>query len=280
MRPAVFLDRDDTLIMCNGLAPAPPPAAPGDLIDPALVALLPGVPEACAAMHAEGFALVVVSNQGCVARGAATLDVVNAVNTRLRELLTVDGEELLKAVYFCPYHPRGTVSAYTREHPWRKPGPGMILAAAEELGLDLKQSWLVGDAARDIEAGLAAGLDAERCLRVGEGGAFPDLLAAAAFIMGGTLDRTTVTLHAAGEGLMRDGVRGMVKAAAEALAERFGLSVRGLNVGAEGLIATLAADEVTAVGFAAELRRNTNQWYEGKYASGPLWRTPVGGGDA
>jgi histidinol-phosphate phosphatase family protein len=181
---AVFLDRDDTLIECNGLPPPPPPAAPGDLTDPALVRLLPGVLEACAAMKNAGYALVVVSNQGVVARGGATVQRVEEVNRRVGELLSVHGQPLIDRFYFCPYHPRGTVPEFAHEHPWRKPAPGMVLAAAADLGLDLRQSWLIGDAERDIQAGIAAGLDPARCLRIGPGLPLPDLAAAARVVLG------------------------------------------------------------------------------------------------
>lgn len=174
MHQAVFLDRDDTLIEANSLPPPPPPAAPGDIVDPALVRLLPGVHTACARLHAAGFKLVIISNQGVVARGGLTVAGVERVNDAVRALLP----GLIHAVYFCPYHPRGTVEPYAREHPWRKPGPGMILAARHDLKLDLDRSWLVGDAARDIEAGIAAGIAADRCLRIGPGHPLPDLLRA------------------------------------------------------------------------------------------------------
>lgn len=164
MRPAVFLDRDDTLMEANSLPAPPPPGAPGDVIDPALVRLLPGAREACAALKRAGFVLVVVSNQGSVARGGATTAMVDAVNARLAELL---GNGVIDAFYYCPFHPRGSVPAFTLEHAWRKPAPGMILAAAEDFGLDLSRSWLIGDAERDIQAGVAAGMDRTRCLRVG-----------------------------------------------------------------------------------------------------------------
>ncbi len=168
LRPAVFLDRDDTLVECRALPAPAPPGAPGDLIDPALVRLLPGVREGLARLHGAGFVLVVVSNQGCVARGAATVARVEEVNARVAALLA---PVPIGAFYFCPFHPKGTVPAYAGEHPWRKPAPGMILAAARDLSLDLSRSWLVGDAPRDIEAGLRAGLVAARCLLVGPGAA-------------------------------------------------------------------------------------------------------------
>lgn len=175
-RPAVFLDRDDTLIACNELPPPPSPCAPGDLIDPALVRLLPGVLEGCIQLSQAGFTLVVVSNQGAIARGGASCEQVELVNDRVRALLTHDTEALVQAFYFCPFHPKGNVPDWTLEHPWRKPLPGMILAASEELHLDLTQSWLIGDAQRDIEAAIAAGIGS-RALRVQPPFSFSDAVA-------------------------------------------------------------------------------------------------------
>lgn len=184
MRRAIFLDRDDTLIENRDLPWDVIGAPRGDLCDPAFVRLLPGVREACEHMANAGYALVVVTNQGLVARGVGTIEDVERTNARLHELLTVGGRRLIERIYSCPFHPGGTVAPFNRDHPWRKPAPGMILAAASELGLDLSQSWLVGDAARDIEAGRAAGVPAERCLLVGTSGDLPDLGAASRVILG------------------------------------------------------------------------------------------------
>ncbi len=174
MRPAIFLDRDDTLMEANSLPPPPHPAAPGDVIDPTLVRLLPGAREACIKLKAAGFTLIVISNQGVVARGGATLAQVHTINARLHQLLPE-----LDAFYFCPYHPKGNIPEFTKTHPWQKPAPGMLLAAAAELDLDLKSSWLVGDAQRDIDAGLAAGLPKSRCILLDQSST---LLSAAALI--------------------------------------------------------------------------------------------------
>ncbi len=172
MRPAVFLDRDDTLVD-NHRATADTPH-PGDLIDPALVRLLPGVGAACAALAAR-FPLVVVTNQGGIAQGLCTHDDVEAVHDRMRELLRPFGVRLA-GVYYAPHRPppAGVVPPYNAPHPWRKPGPGMLQAAARDLGLDLSRSWLIGDAARDIEAGLAAGLPRAQCLRIAPPGSSPE----------------------------------------------------------------------------------------------------------
>ena len=146
-RPAVFLDRDDTLIACNAITPD------GDMVDPALVTLLPGVEEALQSFQEAGFFLAVVTNQGAVARGRCTEADVERIHARLFDLLP----GLINDVRFCPYHPAGSVPAFTREHPWRKPAPGMILDLAEVHGLDLTASWMVGDSSRDAAAGRAAG---------------------------------------------------------------------------------------------------------------------------
>jgi D-glycero-D-manno-heptose 1,7-bisphosphate phosphatase len=186
-RIAVFLDRDDTLMRARGLPPPPPPAAPGDVCRPEDVHLLPGVVDACRRLKEAGFLLIVVSNQGVVARGGATVERVREINERLRDLVTAKpGRPLIDAVYVCPYHPKGTVPEFTREHPWRKPAPGMILAAAAEWKLDLGRSWMVGDSERDIEAAVAAGIPRAQCLWIGPHGTLADLPAAADVIVAET----------------------------------------------------------------------------------------------
>lgn len=289
MTAAVFLDRDDTLIACNDLPPPPPPGKPGDLTDPGLVRLLPTVREALAKLHAAGFVLVVVSNQGGVARGAGRLRDVEAVNDALRRL-AIDGQgrPLLHAAYYCPFHPSTPrVGRFTREHAWRKPGPGMVHAAAQELSIDLSTSWMVGDAARDIEAGIAAGISPERCLRVGPGAPCPTLLDAARLILRESFaprearDYTTARLAAlSGTPLKDKQVRESVETAAAALAERTGVRLIALRTDERGIEADIVAPEIIAVGFAAELRRITNAWYEAKFRDGPLWGTPPPVGDA
>ncbi|MFG0292246.1 MAG: D-glycero-alpha-D-manno-heptose-1,7-bisphosphate 7-phosphatase [Phycisphaerales bacterium JB050] len=147
LKPAVFLDRDDTIMGCDEVVEH------GDMGYPELVQLLPGAKEALQHLSDAGFTLVVATNQGGVARGRYPEDAVHAVHDRLNELLG----GLITAFRFCPYHPLGTVPAYTTEHPWRKPQPGMLLDAASEHGLDLNSSWMVGDKLRDCQAGRAAG---------------------------------------------------------------------------------------------------------------------------
>src|SRR3954451_18378226 len=146
-RPAVFFDRDNTLI-----------ASDGYLGDPSKVALVSGAADAIARARQLGYAIVAVSNQSGVARGMLSEEDVKAVNARMDELLAAENPAAVVDRHeFCPFHPDGTVDVYARESDRRKPKPGMILSAANKLALDLPRSWVVGNAARDIEAGKAAG---------------------------------------------------------------------------------------------------------------------------
>ena len=131
-RPAVFLDRDGTLV-----------EEVPYLHDPGRVVLLPGA-AALGGLAAAGYALVVVTNQAGVARGLYDEAAVEAVHRRLAELLAGVGVRL-DAVLHCPHHPEGTVPGYARACRCRKPGPGMLEAAAGRLGLDLAASWLIGN---------------------------------------------------------------------------------------------------------------------------------------
>jgi D-glycero-D-manno-heptose 1,7-bisphosphate phosphatase len=147
-RPAVFFDRDNTLIVSDGY-----------LGDPSQVVLVEGAADAVARVRALGFAAVVISNQSGVARGMFDEEAVRAVNLRMDELLKADNANaVIDRHEFCPYHPEATVEAYRQDSPLRKPKPGMLLAAAEGLKLDLARSWLIGDAPRDVEAARAAGV--------------------------------------------------------------------------------------------------------------------------
>ncbi len=145
---AVFLDRDNTLI-----------ANDGDLGNPAQVRLIDGVAPALARLRDAGYRLVVVTNQAGVARGEFGEAEVNAVHERIARLAgdAARRPELIDRFYYCPYHPEGTLERYRRDHPWRKPHPGMLLQASGDMGLDLGRSWLIGDQPRDIAAGRDAG---------------------------------------------------------------------------------------------------------------------------
>ncbi|MHC4511816.1 MAG: D-glycero-alpha-D-manno-heptose-1,7-bisphosphate 7-phosphatase [Planctomycetota bacterium] len=142
---AIFLDRDDTLI-----------EDPGYINTPEQVKLLDGVPEALVELKALGYKLVVATNQSAVARGIVTEKVLDEIHDRLKQLLARK-KAFLDRIYYCPYHPDGVVPQYRKESNSRKPNPGMLQKAAEEMDLDLSQSWCIGNSNRDVEAGRRAG---------------------------------------------------------------------------------------------------------------------------
>jgi D-glycero-D-manno-heptose 1,7-bisphosphate phosphatase len=145
LRPAVFLDKDGTLVE----------DVPYN-VDPARMTLAPGAAAALERLDAHGYALIVVSNQSGVARGMFGEDALAEVAARLRELVSSGGATLADFVY-CPHHPGGSVPEYARVCSCRKPAPGMLERAALRNGVALGASWMVGDILDDIEAGRRAG---------------------------------------------------------------------------------------------------------------------------
>jgi histidinol-phosphate phosphatase family protein len=139
-RRALLLDRDGTLV-----------ADVGYLAEPSELRLLPGVAAALARARAAGYLLIVVTNQSGIARGLMTENAVAAVHEALHRRLRRRGVTL-DGIYVCPHHP-----GFGSDCSCRKPGPGLLLRAGEEHGLDLARSFMVGDQERDVEAGRAAG---------------------------------------------------------------------------------------------------------------------------
>jgi len=142
---AIFLDRDDTII-----------EDPGYINDPEQVKLLPGVSKGLSDFRKMGYKLIVVTNQSGVARGMFTEEVLAKIHERLKYLLAKENV-YVDRIYYCPYHKDGAVKKYRKDSDMRKPKPGMLLAAAEELGIDLKKSWMIGNSYHDVEAGKSAG---------------------------------------------------------------------------------------------------------------------------
>ncbi|HET8713719.1 MAG TPA: HAD family hydrolase [Gemmatimonadales bacterium] len=138
--PAVFLDRDGTIV-----------EDPGFLHEPGKVKLLPGVAEAIRLLNEHGFLVISVSNQSGIARGRYTVEDYAAVQRRLAELLESHGARL-DGSYFCPHHP-----AVTGPCECRKPGPKLFREAQEALDIDLRRSWWVGDRLSDVQPALALG---------------------------------------------------------------------------------------------------------------------------
>ena len=134
MERAVFLDRDNTLMVGDG-----------DLGDPDGIRLRPGVADGLRRLRGAGYRLTEAD--------------VDAVHERLASLVDEEAgtDGLIDRFYFCPYDPEGSVGPYRRDHDWRKPRPGMLLQAARDLQIDLPTSWMIGDHPGDAEAGRAAG---------------------------------------------------------------------------------------------------------------------------
>jgi D-glycero-D-manno-heptose 1,7-bisphosphate phosphatase len=145
LKRAVFFDKDGTLL----------DDVPYN-VDRSLMRLAPGAPEALALLGAHGFALFVVSNQSGVALGRFPYAALAAMEAHLRDMFAECGVTLHGA-YWCPHHPEGVVARYAMPCACRKPAPGLVMRAASKHGLDLPQSWLVGDILDDVEAGARAG---------------------------------------------------------------------------------------------------------------------------
>lgn len=144
-RPAVFLDKDGTLVE----------DVPYN-VDPQKIRLAPGAVEGLSALHENGYALILVSNQSGVAHGFFPEQALGEVERSLRQQLAAFGVPLA-GFYYCPHHPQGNVAGYAIACRCRKPAPGLLRRAAADLGIDLAESWMVGDILDDIEAGRRAG---------------------------------------------------------------------------------------------------------------------------
>ena len=118
---------------------------------------IPGIIEVMRQYQQEGYALVVVTNQSGIGRGYYTEEAFWQLTEWMKQTLAAHGV-IIDGVYFSPYHPEKGVGEYRRESDCRKPGPGMLLKAAEEMELDLGASMLLGDKESDVEAGQNAGL--------------------------------------------------------------------------------------------------------------------------
>ena len=148
---AVFVDRDGTVIQEIGYQS-----------DPDGVRLIPGAAGAVLRLNKLGIPVVVISNQAGVARGLFTAGDLDRVHDRFVDLLSAEGA-FVDAAYYCPHHPEFDVDCDCR-----KPKPGLLLRASEELGIELGRSFMVGDRLIDVQAGKAAGASAV-FLRTGYG---------------------------------------------------------------------------------------------------------------
>ena len=146
MKPALFLDRDGVINLDHGYVHTPE-----------AVEFIGGIFQLNRVARAAGYLVIVVTNQAGIGRGYYTEE-------QFVKLMTWMDQEFRKrgggidAVYFCPNHPEHGIGSYKKASPFRKPAPGMLLKAADDYGVDLGRSVLVGDSLSDIEAGEAAGV--------------------------------------------------------------------------------------------------------------------------
>ena len=139
-KPALFVDRDGTLIELVEY-----------LQEPDKVRLIPEAVAIIRDANVSGLNVVMVTNQSGIERGYYDWQAFAAVQATVLDALATAGAKV-DAVYACSSHP-------DRNAPCRKPNPGMLLAAAADLGLDLGRSWIMGDASTDMLAGKNAGLE-------------------------------------------------------------------------------------------------------------------------
>ncbi|NQX95996.1 MAG: HAD-IIIA family hydrolase [Erythrobacter sp.] len=289
-RPAIFLDRDDTI---NRNADLPDGAWEGvkwgDLLKPEYALLVPGAREALVALKDAGYVLVVITNQGGVARAGGTMRDVDACNDRMRQALhqsehddarVLFDDPLIDCWYSCPFHPEtGVVSHLKTEHEWRKPHSGMIVAACKELNLDPDRSWMVGDKQRDLDAAIGAGVPESQTIRVAHDSPVADLAHAARLILeleeepetsAQTSTASLSPIDPYAHPLSDDKVRQTVESAASALAERTGIELVKLDTSDSQITVTLATHKLAALAFMAELRAITNRWHR-SHTGTDLW---------
>lgn len=152
LRKACFLDRDGVVNVEVSY-----------LHEPEKTVLENGIVDAVKAIHEHGYLAVVVTNQAGVARGMYREEDIFKVHEKIQELLALHGEKI-DAFYYCPHHPEHTGACSCR-----KPAPGMLLKAAEELNIDLSASLMIGDRTSDVNAGKNANCKASYLVRTGYG---------------------------------------------------------------------------------------------------------------
>ncbi len=156
-KPAVFLDRDGTLIHDADF-----------LSQPSQVRLFPGSAEALKLLRGGGFRLFVVSNQSGVARGYFTETSVKKANRKIQTLLKAKGARVDR-FFYCPHYPQGKVKSLAINCDCRKPNLGMVKKAARLYPLDLKRSYVIGDKIDDLMLAKKAGVAAGILVRTGKG---------------------------------------------------------------------------------------------------------------
>ena len=144
-RPAVFLDRDGTVnVEVHYLS------------QPEQIELLPTVSETISMLNSRGIPVVIVTNQAGIARGYFPEQNLIAIHDHLRQVLAEKNAHV-DEIYYCPHHPSAGLGVYGKVCDCRKPSPGMLTRAADELAIDLTRSLMIGDRESDLQAGARAG---------------------------------------------------------------------------------------------------------------------------
>ncbi len=150
---AVFLDRDGVLnelvyYQEHGIIDSPFTAEQ--------FKLFPDAAEAVRRLRDVGYKVILISNQPGIAKGYMSEEAFDRIRQRMKDKLAKDGAFLNKE-YYCFHHPEAKIERLRTNCECRKPKPGLLLQAAQEMGIDLPYSWMIGDGLTDIRAGKDAG---------------------------------------------------------------------------------------------------------------------------
>jgi len=137
-QPAVFLDRDGTINQDIGY-----------IDSPERLFIIDGAASAIKRLNSKGFRVVVITNQSGVGRGYFTKEAADSVNKKLEEILKREGAHL-DGIYYCPHHPDDNCEC-------RKPRIGLLEKAKNDLAIDFKKSYVIGDKGSDIEIAQSIG---------------------------------------------------------------------------------------------------------------------------
>jgi len=139
--PAVFLDRDGTLnVELNGI------------INPKQIKIINGAIESVKSLRTLGFKIIVITNQGIVARGIATESRIKKINSHLKNTFKKAGA-IIDEIFYCPHHEKGIIKKYAIKCSCRKPGTALIERAVKKFNIDISKSFFIGDMTTDIKTG-------------------------------------------------------------------------------------------------------------------------------
>lgn len=172
-KKAVFLDRDGVINVEKDYA--------HKIED---FEFLPGVFEAARVLSEKGYLLIVVTNQSGIGRGYYTADDFERLTEYMLQRFDEEGVQIA-GVYHCPHAPDSDCEC-------RKPLPGMFLSGVEDFGVDMQDSWVMGDKESDIEAALSAGI--KNTILVRSGHKIDEQNTKAGYVVDGILDGARVVI--------------------------------------------------------------------------------------